>query len=78
MFEHAAEQISKRREDATETVVQTAEQNRNRNAVVGHVIENKKSDLSGGDDTSARSESREEFKSPDFAAASGTTVDIQV
>jgi hypothetical protein len=78
VFEHAAEQISERREDATKAVVQTAEENRNRNAVVGHVIENKKSDLSRGDDAQARSESREEFKSPDFAAASGTTVDIQV
>lgn len=78
VFERAAEQISDRREDATATVVQAAEENRNRNAVVGAVLEDKNSHHSAPDDKSSGKGAESEFKSPDFAATGGTTVDIQV
>lgn len=77
VFERAAEQISERRENATDAVVQTAEENRNRNAVVDTVLKNKNADKSGGG-TSSGSGGESEFKSPDFAATGGKTVDIQV
>ncbi|MEQ8804997.1 MAG: hypothetical protein RIE87_04790 [Rhodospirillales bacterium] len=76
VFERAAEQISDRREDATAAVVQTAEENRNRNAAVEVVLEDKNSSRSAADDKSSAADS--EFKSPDFSANNGKTVDIQV
>lgn len=77
VFERAAEQISERRENATDAVVQTAEENRNRNAVVDAVLEHKGPNNSGdGDAASSGGES--EFKSPEFSATGTKTVDIQV
>ncbi|MEQ9558672.1 MAG: hypothetical protein RIG67_23100 [Rhodospirillales bacterium] len=76
VFERAAEQISDRREDATAAVVRTAEENRNRNAAVETVLENKNSGSAAADDRS--SDAGSEFKSPDFAANNSKTVDIQV
>ncbi|HBC07953.1 MAG TPA: hypothetical protein DC046_10290 [Rhodospirillaceae bacterium] len=78
VFERAAEQISDRREDATAAVVQTAEENRNRNAAVGAILEDKNSHHSSEDDRASNSGAGNEFKSPDFPANSGKTVDIQV
>jgi len=78
VFERAAEQISDRREDATEAVVQTAEENRNRNAAVDAVLENKNSHHSAADDRPSGGGADSEFKSPDFSANNGKTVDIQV
>ncbi len=78
VFERAAEQISDRREDATEAVVQTAEENRNRNAAVDAVLENKNSHHSAEDYRASGGGADTEFKSPDFSANNGKTVDIQV
>jgi hypothetical protein len=77
VFERAAEQISERRENANEAVVQTAEENRNRNAVVDAVLENKNSS-SADKDTSSGSGDTSEFKSPEFSAKTAKTVDIKV
>lgn len=79
VFERAAEQISERREDATQAVVQTAEENRNRNAAVEVVLENKKSDQATADNRQSTGQGGDdEFKSPDFASSNGKTVDIKV
>jgi len=79
VFERAAEQISERRENATQAVVQTAEQNRNRNEAVGAALENKRSQSAATDEKSqSGTEAESEFKTPDFSAAKGKTVDIQV
>ncbi|MEQ8503863.1 MAG: hypothetical protein RIB80_00950 [Rhodospirillales bacterium] len=80
VFEHAAEQISERSEDATDAVVQTAEQNRNRNAAVDAVIENKSSKQADAESKqqSSGSGANTEFQSPDFSSGNGKTVDIQV
>lgn len=77
VFERAAEQISERREDATQAVLQTAENNRTRNATVGAVIENSNDKKSETDAQRAEPE-ESEFKSPDFAGASGKALDITV
>tara|TARA_B100000427_G_scaffold122347_1_gene101898 strand:- start:504 stop:818 length:315 start_codon:yes stop_codon:yes gene_type:complete len=78
VFKHAAAQISERRDDATETVVQTAEENRNRNEVVGDVIESKMTDNFSNNDPSKFGKPENEFKSPDFSSGSGKTLDISV
>jgi hypothetical protein len=78
VFERAAEQISERRENATAAVVQTAEENRSRSAAVEAVLEDKNSHHSAADDKAPSGGADSEFKSPDFSANSGKTVDIQV
>lgn len=80
VFEHAAEQISERSEDATDAVVQTAEQNRNRNAAVDAVIESKSSKRANVESKqqSTGSGVNAEFQSPDFSSGKGGNVDIQV
>ena len=77
VFERAAEQISERREDATQAVLQTAENNRTRNATVGAVIESNKDKKS--ETEALRVEPAEsEFKSPDFNGVVGAALDITV
>ena len=77
VFERAAEQISERREDATQAVLQTAENNRTRNATVGAVIESNKDKKS--ETEALRVEPAEsEFKSPDFKGVAGKALDITV
>ncbi len=78
VFERAAEQISERREDATAAVVQTAEENRSRNAAVEAVLEDKNSHHSAADDKASSGGVDSEFKFPEFSANNGKTVDIQV
>lgn len=78
VFKHAAEQISDRRDDATETVVQTAEENRNRNEVVGDVIESKMTDNFNNNSSPRFGKPDSEFKSPDFTSANGHAVNISV
>ncbi|MAN80484.1 MAG: hypothetical protein CMF64_08845 [Magnetovibrio sp.] len=78
VFERAAEQISERRENATDAVVKTAEENRNRNAVVDAVLEQKTANNSSDGDALSSKGGEREFKSPDFSVAGAKTVDIQV
>lgn len=81
VFEHAAEQISERRKDATEAVVQTAEEGRNRNAVVDAVVEGKAAKQAENEasfDSSKDADRGADFESPEFSGGIGTNLDIQV
>lgn len=80
VFERAAEQISEKREETTQRVVETAEQSRSRSEAVGVVIEN------NGDRSEAQTQGEgkgagntNEFQSPDFSEPQrGASVDLKI
>lgn len=80
VFKHAAEQISDKREETTQRVVETASESRARTEAAGDVIESTGDRSDAQTQNGAGSDDQSESQSPDFSSTQqrGGAVDLNV